>query len=415
LLLQFLSYIRLLVGARVGAKNHFAFFFSETVSFPPNVHDMKPYYISSEMLRRRMKVTWIMLGDELKVQQMNAILFVMIPRIARRFRKASLWIGIMIASAFCKFTKVSGVYIDEWLFFRGDPAKLISYISALKKTGVKFIFDQRDPYIDFEISCGKIEPNDTRYKILRNQYKIIYDLSDLVIVPSHQYMSVMIEQEGVPATKVLGIFRGIDSNLFNTKVSKIDLIAKGSQEKKFIVGWFGIMHPYRKISEVLVPLIKSIGKIIPNAHVVIGGEGPSISEFESLIPAYSEWFSMLGFVPYSDLPKYISSCDVLLCPVDTRFRFSRSSLWLKIFETVAVGRPMIATRTDASVEDASSLGGVIWVEGTLDSYLSALEKVHSNYQTYQLQALEQAKHFEEFATSRTIPKIVDAIVAKTTQ
>ena len=372
---------------------------------------MKAYYVSNEMLHRGLRVTWLVLGEDLRVQSKNGIVFVMIPHLARRFKKVSLWIGIAIVASFCKITGVSGVYVDEWLFFRGDPNKLLAYEVALKKAGMRLILDQRDPFIDFEISCGKLKPNSPMHKILTNRYKIIYQLLDLVIVPSHRYERVMIEEEGLPPNKVLGTFRGVDSNLFKPEVKPIDLTSNIGG-KKFIIGWFGIMHPYRQIREVLVPLIKTIGDHIQEAHVIIGGEGPEIREFTNLKETYSEGFSMLGFIPYTSLPGYIAACDVLLCPVDTRFRFSRSSLWLKIFETLAVGRPIITTRTDVSTDDASRLKGVIWVDGDFDSYLEALLKVHSDYQTYQARALEQSKHFEDYTLSKTIPKIVDTILAR---
>ena len=402
--------MKLLLKAGSGGERHFAFLYSEAVSFPPNVHDMKAYYVTKELLRRGMRVTWLTLGDNFKVQTKNGITFVMIPRLARRFEKMSFWIRTGMVVAFCKITSVSAAYVDEWLFFRGDPNKFLVYETALKKAGVRFILDQRDPFIDYEISCGKLEPDSPIYKVLVSRYQNIYRLSDLVIVPSHRYERVMIEAEGLPPNKVLGTFRGIDSSLFKPDVKPLDL---GSRlEKKFIIGWFGIMHPYRQIREVLVPLIKTIGDHIQEAHMVIGGEGPEIREFTNLKETYSEWFSILGFVPYSELPRYIAACDVLLCPVNTRFRFSRSSLWLKIFETLAVGRPIVTTRTDVSNDDASRLKGVIWVDGDFDSYLQALINVHSDYQTYRAQALEQSKHFEEYTLSKTMPRIVDAILAR---
>ncbi len=373
---------------------------------------MKAHYVTKEMLRRGIRVTWLTLGDNFKVQRKDGITFAMIPRIARRFKKASFWIRIAMVVSFCKLTGASAAYVDEWLFFRGDLNKFLPYESALKKAGIKFILDQRDPYIDYEISCGKLEPGSPLHKALTIGYQIIYKLADLVIVPSHRYERVMIEEEGLPPNKVFGTFRGIDSNLFKPEVIPTDLGSSIGGKKKFVIGWFGIMQSYRQIREVLVPLIKTMGDHIQEAHIVIGGEGPEIGEFTNLKETYSKWFSMVGFIKYESLPSYIAACDVLLCPVDPRSRFSRSSIWLKIFETIAVGLPIISTRTDVSNDDLKRLLGVIWVDGSFDSYLDALLKVHSDYQNYRMQAKKQAENFEEYSISRTIPRIVDAILAR---
>lgn len=405
----------LILRAGSGQGKHFLLLFSESVSFPPNIHDMKAYYITKEMLLRGMRVTWLTLGNSFKVERKEGITFCTIPRIFRRFKNFSFWFRITIVVAICKVTRVSSVCVDDWLFFRWDTSKFLAYEIAFKSAGVKFVSDHRDPFLDFEISRGNIHPNTPLHKTLANRYHAIYARSDLVVVPSHRYKSIVVEEEGLPPSKVIGAIRGIDPDLFNPAVEPLSLFAEKELRDKFTIGWFGIMHPHRQIREILVPLIRTIGDQIHNSRVVIGGDGPEKEAFTGLQQEYSDRFSMFGFIPYSILPRYIAACNVLLCPVDTRFRFSRTSIWLKILESLAVGRPIIATRTDVSDDDLSTLKGVIWVDGSFDSYQSALLNVFSEYKYYKAQAMEQAKNFEEYTTPRTIARIVDSIISATTR
>lgn len=356
-----------------------------------------------------MSVTWLTLGNDFTMESRSGITFCTIPRVGRRFKNFSFWFRVLVVVAICKIARVSCVCVDDWLFFRGDTSKFLAYEIALKKAGVRFVSDHRDPFIDFEISQGKLQPDGALYKVLVDRYHAIYRLSDLVIVPSHSYERIVVEEEGLDPDRVLGTFRGVDAHLFNPKVEPLNLVPN-KEKSKFTIGWFGIMHAHRQMGEVLVPIIKTVGEYIRDAHVIIGGEGPGIVEFDGLRERYAERFSILGFIPYSILPRYIASCDVLLCPVDTRFRFSRTSIWLKIFETVAVGRPIIATRTEVSDDDLYGLNGVIWVDGSYESYVNALVRVHSEYQNYRALAIEQAKNFEKYTISRTIAKIVDRIM-----
>ena len=80
---------------------------------------------------------------------------------------------------------------------------------AMKSIGVVTVFDQRDPYIDFQVAYGKLRMASRRYSLLRLEYALIYRLTDLITLPTKTYSDVY-TKEGIPANRVFGIFRGID-------------------------------------------------------------------------------------------------------------------------------------------------------------------------------------------------------------
>jgi glycosyltransferase involved in cell wall biosynthesis len=119
--------------------------------------------------------------------------------------------------------------------------------------------------------------------------------------------------------------------------------------------------------------------------------------------------SYVGLISYDELPKYIAACDVTLCPVQTSSRFSLHSNWLKIVESLAVGTPVIATRTKTSIMDMKKQRGVFWTGKTLDDFVHSIDSVRKDKLHWKSEALLQADRMVEYSVSYNIPRLVDLI------
>ncbi len=348
-------------------------------------------------------------GEKSDSRHHNGIEFATI-RISESFGQLRPFLLIIQALVFCVAERVDCVYIDEWLMFRSKAFSQFALRIALKLMRVKIIFDMRDPYIDYQIAYGKLKHGSSRHLSLLRQYSLIYRLTDLIVLPSKVYAELFVK-EGIPEIRVLGIPRGIDEKLFNPRVDPTRIREKLGLDGKFVIGWFGMMHRYRQIKEILVPLIKHVREHIPNAYVLIGGTGELFGKFSELKKEEPDSpFALLGMIPYQELPQYITACDVLLSPVDPKYRFTRHSVWLKILESVAVGRPIIATRTALSEGDFKHMKGIVWAEANLQSFLACLVDIHNNYDLYSTQASSQAANFRDYSIHSTIPRIAERIL-----
>jgi glycosyltransferase involved in cell wall biosynthesis len=241
---------------------------------------------------------------------------------------------------------------------------------------------------------------------------MIHHLSSLIVLPSSEYAKSY-AKSGVPVKKLLGALRGIDYNLFNPHVDGKGLRLDLGLNQKFVIGWFGNMHSYRQVKEVLIPLIEKTKSYIANVHFVIGGRGELKEEFLRLKKeSTGDSFTLLDFVPHESLPSYISGCDLLLCPLSTRFQFTQLSASLKILESVAVGKPIVATRTQIASGDYKDLKGVVWAGDDAASFLDAVIRIHNNYSQFAALARQQAEEFAKYTIKFTIAKITDAIIDK---
>jgi len=388
------------------AGRRVAFVFGRSVSYPPNIHNLKSYYITKELVSRGDRVVWVRLGGKGKTHFAEGIEFTRISLSPTNplFTAFSLLKLVL----FCVARRIQIAYLDEWLFFRHRPISRLAAVIGLRISGAKVVLDERDPLVDFETATRELSRTSKGIQRTIRAAGLGERLSSLVILTSMSYEQLYIS-DGFPAKKVFGTIRGVDTKLFNPLANPDSVRSKLGLGDKFVIGWFGLMHPYRQIKEILVPIARGIDNGIPGAHVLIGGEGPLFSEFQSLSKEEDVPATVLGLIPYPELPTYIAACDVLLCPVDARFRFTQNSAWLKIIEALAVGRPVIAARTKISELDYRDLRGVIWVESDLENFTKALLELKGNYSKYLSQAQDQAHHIENFSVSKTIVRIVDRV------
>ena len=396
-------------GARKRRRS--VFVFSRTMKFPPVIHNVKAFYLTKEMVRRGVEVTWVQLGGIERRWEEDGIRFAVL----RSPRKGPLheYFQILRLVSFCLASRIKLAYEDEWLFFRKKPGVRLLGNMILRALGVKIVLDQRDPFVDFEVAAGELTKGSGKLRRFSLMKSLLLRQADLVVMPSKAYAAVY-ESEGIPKEKVLGVFRGIDQEVFRPRTEPSVERSRLGLEGSFVVGWFGLMHKYRMIKEIIIPLIENLPREVPNAHFLIGGEGPLLGEFEKIRqgPA-GRSFDLLGNIPYPKLPDYIAACDVTICPVSTKFRFTMNSNWLKIAESIAVGTPVVASRTRISNLDFANVDGIIWAESDYDSFLEAIRRVQENPAFYRAGAQEQATHFEAFSIRRTIPTIVDRALALT--
>lgn len=386
---------------------HIIFVYSRNMPYPPTVDNIKVYYVSNEFIRRGAKVTWLQAGDVSARWERDGIEFVKIGPSGHRLIDPFIQLIRMVA--FCRSTDANCVYSDEWLFFRRKQLNRLFLQIGLRIVGVKYVLDQRDPYIDFEVARGNLKEGSCKHRYLELLNNLTFRLTDLAIFPSETYANEF-RGRGLPVKSSLGAIRGIDDQQFNHQVDGSKIRSNLGLQNKFVVGWFGMMLPYRQLEEVVIPLIERGRDFIPDVHFLIGGSGELRGAFDRLQNSRPDLgMTVLGSVPYARLPEHLAACDVLLCPLNTEHRFASLTSPLKILESLAVGRPIIATETKVSKEDYKDLVGVVWTGPNYDSFREALIEVYRRYDFHRDLAFRQAREFSRYNLRFTISKIVNAI------
>jgi glycosyltransferase involved in cell wall biosynthesis len=153
--------------------------------------------------------------------------------------------------------------------------------------------------------------------------------------------TVLIEK-GFEAEKILVTPDGVDFRKFNPDREGNQVRKRLGLEGKTIVGYAGVLSEYRGAYTILQSAKEVLSKE-RNFHFVIIGEGRARSEMENYLKVHnlSDSFTLTGPVSHDDIPYYIAAMDIALAPYGAEKRFYDSPM--KIFEYMAMGKPMIAT------------------------------------------------------------------------
>lgn len=117
----------------------------------------------------------------------------------------------------------------------------------------------------------------------------------------------------------------------------------GLLDKKVIVCVSRLME--RKGQDVLIKSMPTILERIPDAHLVIVGDGTYASRLHSIVEKYSmsNHITFAGKVPYADLPAWYAIGDVFAMPCRTRNGgWDVEGLGIVFLEASATGLPVIA-------------------------------------------------------------------------
>ena len=130
-------------------------------------------------------------------------------------------------------------------------------------------------------------------------------------------------------------FRAVDATALRQSL--------GVTNKKVIVSVGRLVH--RKGQDFLIESMPQILKQVPDAHLLLVGQGPYREHLEKLVNKHSlrNSVSFIGRIQYKDLPGYICMGDIFAMPSRSRFAgLEVEGLGIVYLEASACGLPVIA-------------------------------------------------------------------------
>lgn len=114
-------------------------------------------------------------------------------------------------------------------------------------------------------------------------------------------------------------------------------------------------------------VIKEFGKIAtvnPNLKLLLIGGGEQDAELRSLVRELNLGLQVIftGFIPYSDLPKYLQLADVAINPMLSR-PVSNTAFPHKVLQYMAADVPVVSTKLDGIYETFGPDCGITWASG----------------------------------------------------
>jgi phosphatidylinositol alpha-1,6-mannosyltransferase len=172
--------------------------------------------------------------------------------------------------------------------------------------------------------------------------------------------------------QMVKIAPGIDVEHFSPQDSSELRRELDIDDKKVIVSVGRLVH--RKGQDHLIESMPEILAKVPDAHLLIVGQGPYLEHLAKLVAVnkVENHVSFIGRVQYSELPRFICAGDIFAMPSRSRFAgLEVEGLGIVYLEASACGLPVVAGNSggapDAVVEGVTGLV----VDGTKNTQIAA--------------------------------------------
>lgn len=201
--------------------------------------------------------------------------------------------------------------------------------------------------------------------------------------------------------KIQTIYNGIDLSMFSTKDTiSINREKVGFSANDFVIVYSGRINQEKGISELIDAMLQL--KDNPQIKLLVLGstffnDSNCDDEFSRLLKekakSIKERIVFTGFIPYHQVPSYLQLADIAALP----------SMWeepfgLTILEAMAMGLPLITTRSGGIPEICERVATIVERENIINNIVSAIHDLYMNSEKRQQMAaanLERVKLFDK--------------------
>ena len=204
--------------------------------------------------------------------------------------------------------------------------------------GKPWVFEVRDLWPESIVAVGALKDG----AVIRTLEKLEASLyrSAARIVTVSEPMRERIAAKGVSADKIAVVSNGADPARLEGGEKREQLAAQWKPLEKFVVGYIGT-HGMAQGLETVVAAAEILRDT--NVHFLFVGEGARRLELEAQARRSElENTTFLGQLPAADAIDYLALSDVVVVPLKKAATFE-SALPSKVFESAAIGRPMIVS------------------------------------------------------------------------
>ena len=245
---------------------------------------------------------------------------------------------------------------------------LSTYLSlrAAKRNNIPFIYfeiDETHRFVPFR-------PLQPIAKILE---KKILKKADRVITINEKLKDYAIRM-GANPDKTYLVRAGIDLERYDPNIDGSEIRERYGIEKDdsvlFFMGW---LYDFSGLKEVATELSK-IKDEKPNIKLLIVGDGDAFDGLQKIREKHhlDNQIILTGKQPYESIPAFIASSDICLLPAYNN-EIMRDIVPIKMYEYMAMGKPVITTRLPGVIKEFGEGHGVIYIDKSEDVLKKAIE------------------------------------------
>ena len=241
-------------------------------------------------------------------------------------------------------------------------------IRAARRVGIPFVYY----WLDVLHTLIPLKPAQLLGKMIESR---ILKNADRVIVINKRLKDYVIGIGARPErTCVIGA--GIDFKQFDPETDGNTIREKYGLNKDDIVLFFmGLLYHFSGLKEVALQIAETQDH---NIKLLLVGEGEACEELRRIREDHNlqDRVILTGRKPYQEIPAFIAASDVCLLPAYDN-RIMRDIVPIKIYEYMAMKKPVIATRLPGIVKEFGDDNGIIYVNKPENVVAKALELIRN--------------------------------------
>jgi glycosyltransferase involved in cell wall biosynthesis len=185
----------------------------------------------------------------------------------------------------------------------------------------------------------------------------VFCSADALAVVSDELVGYVTDR-GAERARVHVIRNAVDTARFTPLAPRTAV--PGIEDDAFVVGFSGSLKAWHGL-DTLLPAFRALRAVLPRAHLLVVGEGPRKAWIEGYATGagIAEAVTLTGWVGHEDLPGLIARMDVATAPYPAAEGHYFSPL--KLFEYLAVGRPVVASRIGQTAQVLDGTGAALLI------------------------------------------------------
>jgi glycosyltransferase involved in cell wall biosynthesis len=164
------------------------------------------------------------------------------------------------------------------------------------------------------------------------------------------------------STSVIGA--GIDLDRFNPTIDGSAIRSAYHFEQDDIVLFFmGWLYHFSGLKEVALELARSPDHY-PNLKILIVGDGDALADLQKIRDEnqMGDTLILTGKQSYEKIPEFIAAGDICILPADPKEKIMQDIVPIKMYEYMAMGKPVICTRLPGIMQEFGEGNGVLYAE-----------------------------------------------------
>ncbi len=277
-------------------------------------------------------------------------------------------------------------------------------VRAARRLGIPCVVEVNAPLVVEQMAYRKLVQEQAARDI---EAEVFADAEALIVVSKPLRDYVVAQGAARPRVHVAG--NAVDGSRFHPDVASTAI--RGVPGNAFVTGFCGSLKHWHGV-DVLMQAFQDLKFRLPEAHLLIVGDGPKRGWIEGFAQGagLTDSVTMTGWQPHEALPGLIARMDVATAPYPPNENHYFSPL--KLFEYMAVGRPIVASRIGQTAEIIRhGETGLLVPPGDSDQLVEALMTLRSEPRTARQLAKAAAEEGSKHDWKRNAKTVMDRVRA----